>query len=238
MDASPSSQEIELDAALRARLISLHDEGREIWNRFDVEVRQHAWHPFVPADYQRVQRALLPLRGPGLRFLEWGSATGVITIMADLLGFEAYGIELDPELAAIARGLAERFGSGARFAAGSFLPAGYEWRSETGDRRLGTIGHGTSAYAELQHPLEDFDLVFAYPWSGEEPTMHDLMRRHGGIGARLLLYDLQGVQVYRWGRPVSRIESHAPEAPHLRGPRGQNLPPSSSVVGSSAATRP
>lgn len=203
MDASASSKEIELDAALRARLVSLHDEGREIWNRFDVEVRQHAWHPFVPADYQRVQRALLPLRSPGLRFLEWGSATGVITIMADLLGFEAYGIELDPELDAIARGLAERFGSGARFAAGSFLPAGYEWRSETGDRRLGTIGHGASAYAELQHPLEDFDLVFAYPWTGEEPAMHDLMRRYGAIGARLLLYDPQGVQVYRRGRRVS-----------------------------------
>lgn len=203
MDASASSDEIGLDDALRARLISLHDEGKEIWDRFDVEVRQHAWHPFVPADYQCVQRALLPLRGPGLKFLEWGSATGVITIMADLLGFEAFGIELDPELNAVARGLAERFGSGARFATGSFLPAGYEWRSATGDRRLGTIGHGTPGYAELQHSLEDFDLVFAYPWSGEEPPMHDLMWRYGGIGARLLLYGPQRVQVYRRGRRAS-----------------------------------
>lgn len=203
MKASASSHELDLDPALRSQLLSLYGEGQEIWDRFDVEVRRHAWHSFVPADYQRVQRALLPLRGPGLKFLEWGSATGVITIMADLLGFEAYGIELDPELNAIARGLAERFGSGARFAAGSFLPEGYEWRSATGDRRLGTIGHGTSGYAELQHPLEDFDLVFAYPWSGEEPAMHDLMRRHGGSGARLLLYGPQDVQVYRWGRPLN-----------------------------------
>ncbi|MDP9348996.1 MAG: hypothetical protein M3P24_07635, partial [Gemmatimonadota bacterium] len=86
----------ELDAALRARLDALLEEGWELWDRFDSEVRRRSWHPFVAADYERVLQALLPLRAPGLRFLEWGSATGVITIMADLLGFDAYGIELDP----------------------------------------------------------------------------------------------------------------------------------------------
>jgi hypothetical protein len=85
----------ELDAALRMRLESLIEEGSDIWESFDREVRQQHWHPFVAADYGRVLQDLLALRAPGLRFLEWGSATGVITIMADLLGFDAYGIELD-----------------------------------------------------------------------------------------------------------------------------------------------
>jgi hypothetical protein len=193
--------ESEVDAALRARLALLSHEGWEIWHRFDAEVRQHSWHPFVAADYERVLQTLLALRRPGLRFLEWGSATGVITIMADLLGFEAYGIELDPELVGIARGLAERFDSRARFAVGSFLPAGYQWRPRTGDGRIGTIGDGVSAYPELQHPLEDFDLVYAFPWPGEEPMMHDLMRCYGGRGARLVLHGgTEGVQVYRSGR--------------------------------------
>lgn len=166
----------------------LFDEGNELWNRFDVEVRQKEWHPFVPADYHRVLQALLPLRAPGLRFLEWGSATGVITIMADLLGFEAFGIELDPGLVAMARDLAARHHSGARFAEGSFLPAGYRYRPGDRDARLGSIGEGASGYLELRHPLEDFDLVFGYPWEGEAPIMFDVIDRYGAPGARFLRY--------------------------------------------------
>jgi hypothetical protein len=190
-----------LDPALRARLAQLADEGWEIWRRFDVEVRQEHWHPFVPADYDHVLRTLLQLRAPGLRFLEWGSATGVITIMADLLGYEAYGIELDARLVGVARDLAERFDSRARFAAGSFLPSGYRYRSRTGDDRIGTIGFGQSAYPALGHPLEDFDVVYGFPWHGEEAMMLDLMRAYGGTGARLVLHGgSEGIRVYRDGR--------------------------------------
>ena len=202
MASSVTSDTLALDAGLQAQLISLREEGGRIWDDFDANVRRRQWHPFVAAEYARVEQALLPLRRPGLRFLEWGSATGVITIMADLLGFEAFGIELDASLVASARDLASRYGSGARFAVGSYLPTGYRWRSSTGDPRTGTIGHGRSGYLELQHPLEDFDLVFAYPWSGEEPIMHDLMQRFGGAQARLLMFGQNGVEIYRRGQRV------------------------------------
>jgi hypothetical protein len=186
---------------LRARLTALCDEGWEIWSRFDTDVRQRTWHPFVPADYDRVLQTLLTLRAPGRRFLEWGSAQGVITIMADLLGFEACGIEIDPALVRTARDLAGRYESGARFAVGSFLPEGYAWKPRSGDGRLGTIGQGVAGYAELGHPLEDFDVVFGYPWTGEEPMMHDIMRRYGNRGATLLFYGVSdGMEVYRDGR--------------------------------------
>ena len=119
-------------------------------------------------------------------------ATGVIAIMADMLGYEAYGIELDRELVAVARDLARRHGSGARFAVGSFLPAGYRYRPRDGDGRLGTIGRGPSGYGELGHALDDFDVVYAYPWSGEEPVMRDVMRAYGAPHARLILHDVEG----------------------------------------------
>lgn len=188
MTPGAPAREPAVDPALWARLEALMEEGREFWHRFDSEVRQERWHPFVPADYDLVLDTLLELRAPGLRFLEWGSATGVITIMADLLGFEACGIELDPALVATARELAARHGSGARFAAGSFLPQGYVWRPRTRDGRMGTIEAGPSAYPELGHPLDDFDLVYGYPWSGEEPMMQDLMRAYGRPGGKLLLH--------------------------------------------------
>jgi len=82
-----SAAEAALDPALRARLHALIDEGAEIYDRFDREVREQNWHPFVPGDYGGILQTLLEFRAPGLKFLEWGSATGVVVVMADLLGF-------------------------------------------------------------------------------------------------------------------------------------------------------
>jgi hypothetical protein len=193
----------ELAPALRERLQALMDAGWDHFVRFDAEVRRKRFHPFVPADYDQVLAALLPLREPGLKFLEWGSGTGVITMIADLLGFEACGIELDEELVAFATELARETGSGARFAAGSFLPAGYRWRPAHGDGRTGTIGDGPSGYPELGLPLEAFDVVYGYPWGGEEALMLDLMKKYGNRRARLLIHEGNRIRVYRDGKPIA-----------------------------------
>jgi len=186
------------------RIARVIEDGWRIWETFDLEVRQEQWHPFVAADYERIRDALIRLYRPGQLFLEWGSATGVVTIVADLIGYEAYGIELDRELVRTAREMAARHGSGARFIAGSFLPAGYRYRSPAGDSRIGTIGEGASAYPEMGHPLEDFDLVYGYPWSGEEPMMRDLMSAYGRRDAHLLLHGgSDGVRVYSGGKLVT-----------------------------------
>lgn len=190
----------EVDDALRVRLEALNAEGWALFERFDREVRDRHFHPFVAADYDEVLRALIALRAPGPRFLEWGSATGVITIMADLLGFEAYGIELDADLVATARDLAARFKSGARFAEGSFIPTGYRWDPGGGDGRTGTIDAGRSGYLGLGLALDDFDVVFGYPWDGEKAMMLDLMKR-GRDDALLLLHSVNdGTRVWRAGR--------------------------------------
>lgn len=198
--AEPGIPGAEPGPELRARLRRVCEEGWDLFDRFDHDVRQHGFHPFVAADYETVLAALVSVRAPGMRFLEWGSATGVITIMADLLGFDAYGIELDGGLVEQARDLARRTGSAATFTAGSFLPTGYTWTDPAGDHRLGTIGRGDSGYLKLGMALEDFDVVFGYPWAGEEPMMLDLMRAYGGAGARLLLHGADGVTVHRGGR--------------------------------------
>lgn len=188
-----------IDPALLASFEELFEEGWERWARFDREVRQHSFHPFVPADYHVVLDALVAHAAPGLKFLEWGSAMGVITIMADLLGFEACGIELDDQLVLQARELARSKASGARFATGSFLPTGYRYGRQSGDGRLGTIGDGPSGYLQLGIPLDDFDVVFGYPWSGEEPVLLDLMSEYGRPDALLLIYS-DRVTAYRGGR--------------------------------------
>jgi hypothetical protein len=181
--------------------VELCDEGWSRWERFDGDVRRHRFHPFVAADYEAVLDALVPLARPGRRFLEWGSATGVITIMADLLGYSAYGVELDEGLVREARELARIRGSGATFCAGSFLPTGYRRPPRT-DGEPDTIGEGPSGYLELGIPLDEFDVVFGYPWPGEELVMIDLMQQYGSKDALLLLYHGNGVAKYRAGRAV------------------------------------
>jgi hypothetical protein len=188
----------ELPRDLLAQLDALHEEGRTIFEQFERDVRSAAFHPFKPANYTAMVDELLPFVGECRTFLEWGSATGVIAITADLLGFDACGIEIDADLVAVARDLARRHGSRARFAAGSLLPAGYEWRAPSGDPRLGTIEPGEPGYAELGMDLTDFDLVYGYPWSGESAMMYDIMQRCGANGARLLINSGSGgVQVTR-----------------------------------------
>jgi hypothetical protein len=47
-------------------------------------------------------------------------------------------------------------------------------------------------------------VVYGYPWSGEEPMMHDLMRAYGSRGAHLVLHGgTDGVRIFRDGRPVT-----------------------------------
>ncbi len=185
-----------------------------MWARFDREVRPHRWHSFVPSEYDRVLAVLTELRRPGMRFLELGSATGIITVMADLLGYEACGIEIDERLVRMARETAVRYGSNARFAAGSFLPMGWTWRPRDGDGRLGTIGEGPSGYLELGVPLDEFDLVYAYPWAGEEAMMLDLLRAHGAPEGRLLLHMASGeLRLLRRGK-IERSWPHPPGAGH------------------------
>ena len=189
---------LENEPALRIRLAELCEEGWEIWEQFDRDKGVGEFHPFVAADYEVVLETLLAFRAPGKKFLEWGSASGVVTIMADLLGFQAFGVELDPELVAIAKALSKRVGSGATFTHGSFLPQGYRFRPPDGDGRMGTIGHGQSGYLQMGRHMDEFDLVFAFPWGGEEDLMLDLARAYGRTDGTLLLQTVHdGVKIYR-----------------------------------------
>jgi hypothetical protein len=200
MSDSPATPGDRTDATLDA----LCAEGWALFEEFDLRVRDKTFHPFVAADYDVVRAALTRVRAPGQRFLEWGSATGVITIMADLLGFEAVGIEIDAALVRTAQTLATRYRSGAQFVLGSFLPTGYRWHSPVAHTSSWTTGEGRSGYLELGRALEEFDVVFGYPWGGEAPMMLDLMRQYGRSDALLVLHDtVTGVHFYRGGREVT-----------------------------------
>ena len=176
----PSIRATTLDRLLRA--------GGEAWQELQRRTGPRH-HLFVPCDQRDAYEALRRLRAQAATFLELGSGTGVVTILADLLGYEACGIEIDPWLVQRAVRLAEQFGSGATFAEGTFVPEQDQDQVEHLASGRITVTGGANAYEELGLELTDFDLLFAYPWPGEEDWLHTLVQRHARRGAILLTYD-------------------------------------------------
>jgi hypothetical protein len=152
---------------------------------------------FVPANYPLVYSELRKLAGAAVTFLELGSGLGVVTIMADLLGFEAYGIEIRADLVGHAEQLAETFKSKAVFATGSFLPENYEWSAEFFCEDLRTDPDGMPAYDELDMDLQSFDLIYAFPGPDERLFFRDLLRQSGRHGSIFLTDNgIEGIELW------------------------------------------
>lgn len=160
---------------------------------------------FVPSDFPTVYHRLEALAelnlAAGHRFLEWGSGVGVVACLASMLGFDAMGIEIEPELVTIANGLAEDHEIEAQFACGSFVPEGCEGLLDRQEDITWLRADGANAYEELGLEPDDFDVIFAYPWPGEEQIVFDLFAKTAAVGAILMTFHGQeGVRVVRKGR--------------------------------------
>lgn len=157
---------------------------------------------FVPSDFELVYRALSAIKAgnltTGRRFLEWGSGNGVVTCLAVLLSFDAAGIEIEPKLVRLANELAEKNRIAAQFACGSFVPIGSEPRLDLAGDVTWLASGGHDGYEHLQLDPDDFDIIFAYPWPGEEQVIFDLFADHAAVGALLLTYHGQeGLRLQR-----------------------------------------
>lgn len=160
---------------------------------------------FVPADARAVHAALahitrldLPV---GRVFCEWGSGLGVATCLAAMLGYEAYGIEIEPELSALASGLAADHGIAAHILTESYFPEGYESYAGTGTTELLTpameAGGNHRLQAGIRYPGMDFDtdeidVFYVYPWPSEQEMMLELFDEVASDGAILLAYHGDG----------------------------------------------
>lgn len=147
---------------------------------------------FVPADFRRVYAALEVVYAAGLapaeRFCEWGSGFGVVAGLAAQLGFESWGIEIERDLVQQAEDLMAEHGLDVAFAHGSFIPESAEHLADTQDD-LATLGRGVGdGYEELGMDPEDFGLIYAYPWPGEEEVVETIFDAVAARGALLLTY--------------------------------------------------
>lgn len=171
---------------------------------------------FYPSDYVTVYHALRTILRldltVGNSFCEWGSGLGVVTMLAEMLGLQACGIEINRELVDAAVALGETFEMQAELVHGSFVPRGSEARAEKAyaatDEGVAWLSTETdNAYDDLGLDPDDFDLIFAYPWPGEESVIDELFDYSAADGALLLTYGQQNsVRLQR--KTSRRIRSH------------------------------
>ncbi|MGJ8696186.1 MAG: hypothetical protein ACSHYF_07700 [Verrucomicrobiaceae bacterium] len=175
----------------------------------------HRRYPrYLPSNPTKIHSAIVALQESnwlrGNTFCEWGSGFGIATCMASLLGFEAYGIELEQGLADLATQLAYDLDIPVEFLCTSYLPEGYEECEGIGGKDLllpqATIsGGGTIDVTPIYDGLDpdEVDLFFVYPWPGEEEFMMDLFQAVAGEDSILLIYHADGeTTAYRRGDDV------------------------------------
>jgi hypothetical protein len=173
--ATPAGLVARLDAGMARRLGAL-PEARGLG--------------FVSSDLDVVHAALQSVLDLGLArgpiFCDWGSGLGAVCALAASLEFEAHGIEIQAGLVSASRELVAELGLHARFAHGSFVSRADEDLIVDGEH----VRHALTAdaYQALGLTPGTCDVVFAYPWPGEEDMVDRLFLRHATPGALLLTF--------------------------------------------------
>ena len=206
-----------------ARLIATCSRS---WERFFADHDDHQAPRFVPSVPERVfavleevTRRKLP---PTQVFCEWGSGFGTATCLAALLGYEAYGLEIDEELVRLSRALARRLGIRVTMLCTSFLPAGYAASAGGDGAALVTPAsvrdhhdtaeaRGPLRYDGMEIAIADIGVFFAYPWPEERELMQELFEAVAREGALLVVYHTDtDIRVFR--KVEGEVEGEDPRA--------------------------
>ncbi len=197
-------EEIEIDIAPRAlpaNVARLIQEADRRWEQFFADEGTRRLPRFVPSEGELVFAAIdyvtrqnLP---PGRVFCEWGSGFGTGTCLAALLGYEAYGIEIQPELVDISREIARDLDIPVDILCTSYIPDGSETYSGVGGEELvksrtfaypGETADVERQYDGMAYDIAEIDLFFAYPWPEEQELMQQLFDAVAMEGAILIAY--------------------------------------------------
>jgi hypothetical protein len=191
-----------------ARLIATCSRG---WERFFADHDDYHAPRFVPSVPERVFAVLQEVTTrqlpPNRVFCEWGSGFGTATCLAALLGYEAYGLEIEEELVRLSRAIARRLGIRVQILCTSLFPKGYEAYAGVDGAALvmpqsvrdhHDEGRGPRRYDGMDIAIADIGVFFAYPWPEERALMQELFDAVAREGAMLVVYHTDtDIRVFR-----------------------------------------
>lgn len=188
----PADIERQINRA-KARIEAFQD----CWDRPQIE-------QFVAADflliYQSLAWTLETQTMIGRRFLEWGCGFAVVSALAARLGLDAIGIEAEQDLIEQGRQTLREWDVPCELVHGNFLPTDAD--SLADDPTLPSLGHDVAdGYHQLGLDLDDFAIVYAYPWPGEDDFHEAVFDTYAAPGALMMLFcGPNDVRLWRKGR--------------------------------------
>lgn len=170
--------------------------------RFMHRRRNDPLPAFVPSDFRLGYAALELIRdrhlAPDMTMCEWGSGFGVIACLATQLGYDACGIEIERDLNDESQALADEHELATQFVHGSFIPDGGDHLADGSGEFAGLSTDLPSGYEELGLDVDDFGLIYAYPWPGEEHVIEQIFEAYAATGALLVTYrGMNHIHVHR-----------------------------------------
>jgi len=102
--------------------------------------------------------------------------------------WDAVGIEAEGFLAGQAKSFLQRKGVVAEIWQGNFLPTGSERLAKRQANHASLFHQVPSVYQSESLDVDDFSIIFAYPWPGEDYFLKDVFRCYAADQAILLMF--------------------------------------------------
>ena len=177
------------------------DQAHEAIERFML-ADEHFFDNFVNCDFHLVDQAISWVVEnhllAGNRFLEFGSGFGAVTILASIHGMTASGIEIEQPLVDQANSLADQLQVDADFYCGSFIPRDIDGYANLAAEVQHVDTSAGDVYDQMGVNVDDFDMMFAFPWPGENGFFESVFERTAAQGALFLTYNgIEGIHLHR-----------------------------------------
>ncbi|MEE2639342.1 MAG: hypothetical protein VX768_01835 [Planctomycetota bacterium] len=174
--------------------------GRQAIEAFQAVSHTDPVPGFHPGDFEEAWRWLVAVSGQldhrsSPRCCEWGSGFAVVSALASLVGFQCTAIESDRRLFKASARWLHGLGAELEHLQGSFIPADFSssWKESQAAAEMGSMSLWLDLEARFALEGKEeanaiFDLVYAYPWPGEETFVFELFDFSARRGAWLLTF--------------------------------------------------